>query len=92
MKRRHAIHIECHRGQIDALASHQRGDRIYGKLNVGRRLHLPRTRKSLEHPRAGLRLATFRELYADHAAFSPCDAAAADLRVEQRKVMCRHGT
>jgi len=91
MKRWHAIHIERNRRQIGRLAPHQRGNGIDGTLDVGRRLRLPCARKSLEHPRARLQLATFGELYADYAAFSPCDAAAADRRFEQRKVQCRHG-
>src|SRR5439155_3801349 len=41
--------------------------------------------------RAGFRLARLRQLHPADAARAPCDAAAADRRVEECKPVCRHG-
>src|SRR5262249_57463802 len=59
--------------------------------HVGRRRRFARVRISPHETRAGPRLARLRQLHAGDAARAPCDAAWADIGVEERKAVFRHG-
>src|SRR4029450_4805487 len=57
----------------------------------GRGRCFARVRISPHETRAGPRLARLRQLHAGDAARAPCDAAWADIGVEERKAVFRHG-
>src|SRR6516162_2439536 len=72
---RQAIHVERGGGKIARLSTEQRDDAVD---------HAP-------HVRGRRRLARIRQLHADDAARAPCDAALADIGIEERKAVFRHG-
>src|SRR6516225_1061903 len=50
-----------------------------------------RMRIAPHETRAGPRLARLRQMHADDAARAPCDPALADIGIEERKAVFRHG-
>src|SRR5258707_9124447 len=88
---RDVLHIERNDGQVAPLALKQRGDRLDRAPHIAWRRCLARLRISARKPRAGFSLARLRQLHAADAARAPCDAAAADTRVEECKSVCSHG-
>src|SRR5262249_6604835 len=88
---RHAVHVERRGGKIARLPAQQRDDAVDPAPHVRRRQRLVRMRISPDETRAGPRLARLRQLHAGDAAPAPCDAALADIGIEERKAVCRHG-
>src|SRR5262245_26366772 len=88
---RNALHIERNGGKIARLPAQERSDGVDRTAHIRRRRRFPRMRVSPRQTRAGFRLARLRQLHPRNAAGAPCDAASADIRVEQRKALGRHG-
>src|SRR5215472_15650916 len=88
---RHAIHVESGGGKIARLPAQQRDDAVDHASHVGRRRRFARMRISPHETRAGPRLARLRQLHAGDAVRAPCDAAWADIGIEERKAVFRHG-
>src|SRR5215510_1319230 len=88
---RHAIHVERGGGKIARLPAQQRDDAVDHAPHIRRRRRFARMRISPHEARAGPRLARLRQLHAGDAAAAPCDAASADIGIEERKAVFRHG-
>src|SRR2546430_174695 len=86
-----AVHVERNSAKVLRLTIEQRGDRLDRALHFRRQRRFPRLRIALREARAGFCLARLRQLHPADAARAPCDAAAADRRVEECKPVCRHG-
>src|SRR5262249_14491880 len=91
IKLRHPIHVERGGGKIARFAAQQRDDAVDHAPHVRGRRRLARMGISPQETRAGPRLARLRRLHAGDAARAPCDAASADIGIEERKAVFRHG-
>ena len=91
MERRHAVHVERDRRELDRLPVEQLPDGHDRALDARRRRRLARVGKALLHAEAGGAHASFGKLQPEHAALAPGDAAAADRGIEEREAGSRHG-
>ena len=85
-----AGHVERDVGKVALAAAQQRDDALDRDLDIRRRAKFAGLRIELEQPPPRVDLAGLRELHAHDAEIAPCDAAAADPRIENCVPTPRH--